>query len=184
MLNHIPSPLKPTFDIFNLYDLYDILNYEKSNFDVFKYEGHVDCANELCVKYRNDTYDGMKECEEDDCEEDDCEEDDCEEETHEEECEDDTYEEDIPPTPIKTPQQEEPKLDSNYGKKSIVTFDEFLTLFHKKTNNLFMDFNWDSVVLSGGFLFGLLDNLSTNSLLPGLDIDLFVYGTGPIKKRK
>jgi len=69
------------------------------------------------------------------------------------------------------------KPNLNIGKKSIITYEEFLKLFHTKTNGVFKDFNWDNVVLSGGFLYGLLDNLSDTSLLPSSDIDLFVYGS-------
>ena len=57
------------------------------------------------------------------------------------------------------------------GKKAIIPMSEYKS----EINKLFPDFDWHNVVLSGGYLYGLIDNIHT-SILPGSDIDLFVYG--------
>ncbi len=62
-----------------------------------------------------------------------------------------------------------------YNIKSIVSYEKFINLLHTKTNNIFVNFDWNNVILTGGFLYGLVDNIC-NSILPGSDIDLFVFG--------
>jgi len=81
-----------------------------------------------------------------------------------------------------------PKIDKianklPYYTKSIVSFDDFINSFHTKTNNIFVEFDWTNVVLAGGFLYGLIDNVS-NSILPGSDIDLFVFGEPDVIENK
>lgn len=70
-----------------------------------------------------------------------------------------------------------------YGKKCLVPYDVFVRLFHELTNGIFKDFDWTNVVLTGGFLYGLVNNLD-EAILPGSDIDLFVYGSDGIIEKK
>lgn len=66
----------------------------------------------------------------------------------------------------------EPK--TNYGINSILSYGEFMENFNKHTDNIFDGICWDNMVIAGGFIFGLLNNVS-NSILPSTDIDIFVY---------
>lgn len=70
-----------------------------------------------------------------------------------------------------------------YYTKSIIPYEIFINVFHTKTNNIFADFDWNNVVLAGGFLYGIVDNIC-NSILPGSDIDLFVFGEPEIIENK
>jgi len=92
-------------DIFKLYEFYDILNYEKSSWDLFK-----------CQK----------------------------------------------------------KIDYEINKKCINPKDVVMGMFREETNGIFDELDWNNVILTGGFLFGLVNNL-TSSLINSTDIDLFVY---------
>jgi hypothetical protein len=66
----------------------------------------------------------------------------------------------------------EPK--TNYGINAIVTHDEFIEKFNLYTNNFFVDMDWSNIVIAGGFIFGLLNNVS-ESIIESTDIDIFVY---------
>lgn len=76
-------------------------------------------------------------------------------------------------------------IDNNYnynynhkyeiGVSTIKNKETTVEFFKKETNNMFNNFNWANVILSGGFLYGLINNLN-NSLNDSSDIDLFVYG--------
>lgn len=65
-------------------------------------------------------------------------------------------------------------LDYKIGQKCIKPKDEVLKLFKEKTKGLFDNMKWDNVILTGGFIFGLLNDL-TASLISSTDIDLFTY---------
>ena len=58
---------------------------------------------------------------------------------------------------------------------SIKTEEEFKERFAKETREVFNNIDWKNMILSGGFLFGLLNNIN-NSLLESSDIDLFIFG--------
>ena len=58
-------------------------------------------------------------------------------------------------------------------KNSVRPYPDFMELFKKETNNIFDSFDWSQVILSGGFLFGLLNNIN-ESILDSTDIDLFI----------
>lgn len=97
-------------NIFKVYDFYDILNYEKSKWQVFKVN-----SNEI-------------------------------------------YNESV------------------VGTKCLKDKDFVIKQFNEKTKHIFTEIDWNSMILSGGFIFGLINNLN-NSLLDGSDLDLFLYGT-------
>lgn len=65
-------------------------------------------------------------------------------------------------------------LDYKLNQKCIKPKEEFLKLFQEKTKGLFDNMKWDNVILTGGFIFGLLNDLS-ESLISSTDIDLFTY---------
>ncbi len=75
------------------------------------------------------------------------------------------------------------KTPITYNIKSINSHEKFMNLFHTKTNNVFVNFDWNNVILAGGFLYGLVDNIC-NSILPGSDVDLFVFGEPEIIENK
>ena len=68
-------------------------------------------------------------------------------------------------------------MDINYenGKKCVHSKDDVIRTFHEKTNNMFKNINWSNIILTGGFPFGLVNNLS-DGFLNSTDIDLFIYG--------
>lgn len=66
----------------------------------------------------------------------------------------------------------EPK--TNYGTNSVLSYGEFMDNFNKHTDNIFDGIDWNNMVIAGGFIFGLLNNVS-NSIIPSTDIDIFVY---------
>ena len=74
--------------------------------------------------------------------------------------------------------------DINYGNKSIISEDEFYVKFNTFTNNIFADIDWSNMVVAGGFIFGLINNIS-NSIIPSTDIDIFIYSTDiEVRKQK
>lgn len=60
------------------------------------------------------------------------------------------------------------------GKKTVIPIETFQITINK----IFPDFDWHNVILAGGYLYGMIDNIH-ESILPGSDIDLFVYGADP-----
>jgi len=64
--------------------------------------------------------------------------------------------------------------DYTLNQKCIKPKEEVLKLFQEKTKGLFDNMKWDNVILTGGFIFGLLNDLS-ESLIGSTDIDLFTY---------
>ena len=46
--------------------------------------------------------------------------------------------------------------------------------FYDKTKGIFEGLDWSNMIVTGGFIFGLVNNLN-NSLINGTDIDIFVY---------
>jgi hypothetical protein len=64
--------------------------------------------------------------------------------------------------------------NTNYGTSSILTYYEFMEKFSVSTNDMFKNIDWSNMIISGGFIFGLL-NTPSNSIISGSDIDIFVY---------
>lgn len=61
--------------------------------------------------------------------------------------------------------------------------DTIMKKFNEYTNNYFKDINYDNMIISGGFIYGIVDNLY-DSLSFTSDIDIFVYGTKQVKEEK
>lgn len=61
------------------------------------------------------------------------------------------------------------------GKHTIVPYDGFMLRFNGFTGGIFENFDWSNVIVAGGFIYGLLDNIC-NSIVDSTDIDMFVYG--------
>lgn len=55
----------------------------------------------------------------------------------------------------------------------IINKENFFALFHKLTDNVFVDFDYTNACIAGGFVFSLL----TNTIIDSTDIDIFIYGT-------
>lgn len=62
------------------------------------------------------------------------------------------------------------------GIKTIKSEEKFKETFNEMTNNIFMDMNWDNLIIAGGFIYGIINNLQ-DSIIKSTDIDLFLYGT-------
>lgn len=60
-----------------------------------------------------------------------------------------------------------------YGIPSIKS--NFNELFATETNNMFDNFDWSNIIIAGGFVFGLMNNVC-NSIIDSTDIDMYVYG--------
>ena len=78
------------------------------------------------------------------------------------------------------------KIDYEEGEE--VVCDTFRENFNKYTMNLFGDFNWQNCVVAGGLVNKIVNKDFEQRLLSGRydnsDIDLYIYGTTPTKKRK
>ncbi|QKF94682.1 BTB/POZ domain-containing protein [Fadolivirus algeromassiliense] len=61
------------------------------------------------------------------------------------------------------------------NKQTIKSKDNFIKTFSEKTNNMFDHIEWNNMIISGGFIYGLIDDL-TNSMINSTDIDIFVIG--------
>lgn len=70
-------------------------------------------------------------------------------------------------------------IENNYqvGMKCIRDNDIVLKDFNDKTKGLFHELDWSNIIITGGFIFGLVNNLN-NSLISSTDIDMFVYSDG------
>jgi len=64
------------------------------------------------------------------------------------------------------------------GTHAIKPKEEFEKLWKLETGNIFDGFNWDNIVLSGGFLYGLVSTSQTG-IINSTDIDLFIYDAPP-----
>ena len=81
---------------------------------------------------------------------------------------------------------EEKLIDSNLilNQQTLRTFNEFIELFNKITNNIFNNVCWDNMIITGDFIFELLNNLQ-KSISDSTDIEIFVYSNDEqIKKQK
>ncbi len=75
-------------------------------------------------------------------------------------------------------------LKNNFGTNTIISENEFNNKFNDYTNNIFVGIDWSNMVIAGGFVFGLLNNIS-NSIIGSTDIDIFIYSTDiDIRKQK
>ncbi len=75
-------------------------------------------------------------------------------------------------------------LKNNFGTNTIISENEFNNKFNDYTNNIFVEIDWSNMVIAGGFIFGLLNNIS-NSVIASTDIDIFIYSTDiDIRKQK
>lgn len=52
---------------------------------------------------------------------------------------------------------------------------DFHQRFATETNNMFTNMNWSNVIIAGGFIFGLVNNIN-NSIIQSTDIDMYIYG--------
>ena len=68
-------------------------------------------------------------------------------------------------------------INSTRGHPAIKTREEFDKLWKLETGKIFDGFNWKNVILSGGFLYGLLSS-SQQPISCSSDIDLFIYTDG------
>ena len=65
----------------------------------------------------------------------------------------------------------------------IIPKESFVHMFRKLSVNIFENFLWENVIVSGGFVYGILDAVS-NSIIESTDIDLFIYGDTSTVKEK
>lgn len=72
---------------------------------------------------------------------------------------------------------------NNNDKSNIITKEEFIDKFKKETNNVFDKINWQNMIISGGFIFGLLRS-NSKSILGSTDIDIFLYGSKEEQMKK
>lgn len=63
---------------------------------------------------------------------------------------------------------------TNFGEKSMIAPNEFIDKFNFNTNNIFVHIDWSNIIIAGGFIFGLLNNIS-NGIIESTDIDIFIY---------
>lgn len=62
-------------------------------------------------------------------------------------------------------------------------YSEIINRLSQETNNYFDKLNYENCIISGGFLYGLVDNLEDSLHLTD-DIDIFLYGTATQKRDK
>lgn len=65
--------------------------------------------------------------------------------------------------------------------KTLRPFDEFIKRFHNFTQNLFVDFKWNNIIIAGGSINKLL-GYTFEKIPKSTDIDIFIYGTEYQKK--
>lgn len=71
----------------------------------------------------------------------------------------------------------------NENSYCVNSVDVIMKKFSEYTNNYFQNLNYDNMIISGGFIYGIVDNLY-DSLSSTSDIDIFVYGTKEVKENK
>jgi hypothetical protein len=82
-------------------------------------------------------------------------------------------------TKYKYYEAEKPKLFK------IINLDKFTENFKNLTHNIFDNFNWDNIILSGGIMFNLITINNIFMYNRNSDIDLFIYGeNNDIKKER
>lgn len=62
----------------------------------------------------------------------------------------------------------------NYGMEAVDYTQSFEDKLNAYTNNIFKNFNWDNIIMAGGFPFALINNVN-NAFIDSTDIDLFIH---------
>lgn len=62
----------------------------------------------------------------------------------------------------------------NYGMDAIDYSKSFEEKLNEYTNDIFIGFKWDNIIMAGGFPFALVNNVN-NCFIEGTDIDLFIH---------
>lgn len=75
------------------------------------------------------------------------------------------------------------KINYNGETFCINSFKVIIKKFNQYTNNYFKNLNYNNMIISGGFMYGIVDNLYDSLSCTG-DIDIFVYGNSDEKNQK
>lgn len=59
---------------------------------------------------------------------------------------------------------------------------DFHNNFARETNNIFDGMDWSNIIIAGGFIFGLVNNVN-NSIIDSTDIDMYIYGNDTNKTK-
>lgn len=62
----------------------------------------------------------------------------------------------------------------NYGMEAVDYTQSFEDKLNAYTNDIFKHFNWDNIIMAGGFPFALVNNVN-NAFIDSTDIDLFIH---------